>query len=155
MSHSLVRQALLGTAVTAAALSGPLTQALAERGARVDITWRVNADAEKIHMSGSVIASRPCRYKRNFAISHVRNGARMYDGVSGVTNRAGHFGANLEFRYEHDNLPGDVPASGGRITYRMKATSTKPQKDTFHAYHCPRVVHTEVIDVPPNPNADL
>ena len=146
-----MRRLALATAILAAAFAA---QAAADRGPNVDMTTHVVPDEMRIDMSGTVIASKPCRRARTFQISNRKlDGTQRAGSAFRATNKAGHFKGQIEFLYQGDGNNGDVPESGGTITYTLRAQRTRPQKDRFHAYKCPRIVHTEKVDIPPDPFA--
>jgi hypothetical protein len=146
-----MRRLAVFTAVLAAAFAA---QALADRGPPVDMTTHVLPDEQRIDMAGTVIASKPCRKARTFEISNRRlDGTTRAGSAFHATNKKGHFKGEVEFLYQGDGNNGDVPEGGGTVTYTLRAQRSRPQKDRFHAYNCPRIVHTEKVDIPPDPAA--
>ena len=141
--------------LTAALVAGFATQALADHGPPVDFNV-TTMDAEAMHFegSGTVIASKPCRRARDLTIFTAGLGRRSFEqGTFHSTNRAGHFHGEIEWLYRGGNNDGDIPEEGGTLVVTLKAPKTRPQKDNLHAYHCTRIVHTERVQIPPDPAA--
>jgi hypothetical protein len=135
---------------------GDAEDTAADRGAPVDVTInKIVPEGEHLVLSGRVAASRPCRRSRDFDVRVAgpsRPGA--IQGTLRASNKAGHFGpAQVNWSYVRDSTPGDIPAGGGTLTITLKAAKTRPQKDRFHAYHCKPIVHTERVEIPPDPSA--
>jgi hypothetical protein len=150
----MLRRALLAVAAGTLAFGGLMTQAVSDRGPPVEITSKVHPEELSITMSGKVIASKPCRRGRDLSINNKRlNGGGHPQGTFRSTGRRGHFHGEVEFLYQGEGNSGDVPESGGTITFTLKAPRTRPQKGRFSSYNCPRIVHTERVDIPPDPGA--
>jgi hypothetical protein len=146
-----MRRLLLAVVVLTAALAA---QAFADHGPPVEMTTHVLPERMKIDVSGRVVASKPCRKARSLHIFNRKlDGTTRDQGAFRATSKTGKFSGQVEFLYQGGNNSGDVPESGGTIVYTFKAQKTRPPKGRFHHYNCPRIVHTESVQVPADPYA--
>ena len=147
-----MRRLLLAAVVLTAALAA---QAVADTGPPLEITWHPDPERMHIDFAGRIVASKPCRRGRILHLSNRKlDGTVRNQGASYPTPRTGRFRGQAEFLYQGGNNSGDVAESGGTIEFKLTAQRTRPPKGRFHSYRCPRIVHTERVEIPPDPYAE-
>jgi hypothetical protein len=146
-----MRRMLLASMILVA---GFAAQAFADRGPPVEMTTNVNAQEMHVDISGRIVASKPCRRDRSLHILNRKlDGTTRDQGAFHATGKTGKFRGQAEFLYQGGGNSGDVSEGGGTIVFTFKAQRTRPLKGRFHHYNCPRIVHMESVQIPPDPYA--
>lgn len=145
-----------GTPTATAAKSGNIITA----GGTVDASY--DPYAPTVAISGQILATghkfgpRHCLALRDVWASHPSSSGQVYmTDADRPTNGKGRFKfSQIELKYGGPDTNGDVPPSGGPVTFTLTLTpehAPKRRGDILDSFKCPNVSTTVQVQVPPEP----